>query len=102
MDRVGLKYLPNERIYVDDAIDEKYPWKVVDAYEEDGVGIVCYYVLQCDTPKKMIANHIFKDNPKVQKVYMALRDWVSYNLPDDLAKGRRVKVYTRSDGETEA
>jgi len=33
---------------------------------------------------------------------MALRDWVSYNLPDDLAKGRRVKVYTRSDGETEA
>lgn len=94
--KFGLTYLRDERIIVDDKIDEKYPWKVCDVYEEDGVGKVCYYVLQDTTPKKTVARHIFNDNPKIQKVYMALRDWVCYNLIEDLNKGRKVKVFDRA------
>jgi hypothetical protein len=30
---------------------------------------------------------------------MALRDWVSYDLIQDLEKSRRIKIYTRQDEE---
>lgn len=89
-------YLKDEGMHLDSNIDEKYPYKAINMYEEDGVGKVCYYVLQRDTPKKVIAKHIFKDNPQIQKVYMALRDWVSYNLAEDIKYGRQMVVYDRS------
>lgn len=95
MNRNEFKYT-DERICINDTIEEKYPPKCINVYEEDGIGLVVYYVLQNNTPKKVIAKHIFIDNPKVQKVYMALRDWVSYDLPNDLAKGRHIQIYDRT------
>jgi hypothetical protein len=83
------------RVYIDPAVAEKYPYKTINVYEEDGVGKVVYYVLSDSTPRKFIANHIFKDNPSIMKVYMALRDWVSYSLIEDLRRERRVVVFTR-------
>ena len=95
--RFGLTDLPDEKVYIDYNIESKYPYKWINVYEEDNIGKVCYYVLQADTPKKVVARHIFNDNPQIQKVYMALRDWVSYDLIQDLEKGRKVIVYTRAE-----
>lgn len=95
MNRFGLSYLPDEHICIDYELDDKYPWKWHAVYEEDGIGKVCYYVLQRDNPRKTIANRIFKDNPQIQKVYMALRDYVSYDLIRDLERNCHIKIYTR-------
>ena len=95
--RFGLTELRDERLNISDKLMEKYPGKTWSIYEEDGVGLVCYYVLQCNNPSKTAAKYLFNDNPRIRKVYMALRDWVSYDLIEDLSRGRKVKMFERSE-----
>lgn len=95
--RFGLTELPDEWLFIDGMLQDKYPCKTWSVYEEDGVGLVCYYVLQCNNPSKVAARHLFNDNPRIQKVYMALRDYVSYDLVADLTKGRKIRVFERSE-----
>ena len=95
--RFGLTILPEEQLNISDRLMEKYPGKAWLVYEEDGVGLVCYYVLQCNNPSKVAARHILNDNPRIQKVYMTLRDYVSYDLIEDLTRGRKVKMFDRHE-----
>ena len=86
-----------EHMYMPDEDFDKYMPKTWDIWEEDGVGPVGYCVLQDQNPSKVLARHLFEANPKLRKIYMALRDNVSYNLEEDMRVGRKVREFTRND-----
>lgn len=87
----------DEQINIPDADFDKYMPKTWDIWEEDGVGLVGYYVLQDQNPSKVLARHLFEANPRLNKIYMALRDNVSYDLERDMKLGRKVREFTRND-----
>lgn len=86
-----------EQIRIPDEDFDKYMPKTWDIWEEDGVGPVGYYVLQNQNPSKVLARHLFEANPKLRKIYMALRDNVSYNLEMDMKRGRKIREFDRSE-----
>lgn len=86
-----------EQMRIPDKDFDKYMPKTWDIWEEDGVGPVGYYVLQNQNSSKLLARHLFETNPKLRKIYMALRDNVSYDLERDMKLGRKVREFTRND-----
>lgn len=86
-----------EQIRIPDEDFDKYMPKTWMIWEEDGVGPVGYYVLQNQNPSKVLARHLFEANPKLRKIYMALRDNVSYNLEQDMRCGRKIREFDRSE-----